>query len=174
MCYWAVLTVINSLDTGKRAERGLTRLGYEFYNPRTEERWVCRGKEIIRSIQLFPGYIFVQILGQWNALLTSIDVIGIIKDSSGPLKVPDKLIELLRTDEANGAFRLPEPGERFKQGEAVRMLDQAGSFANKFARFDGMRGPERCAILLNMLGKQVRMTVPVDALAAVEFSHATV
>lgn len=164
MSYWAVLTVINSLDTGKRAERGILRLGYELFNPRTEEQWMRRGQRVVRNVQLFPGYIFVKIIEQWRVLLTAIDVTGIVKDQDGPLKVPEQLIEQFRADEANGEYKLPEPGSRLKPGQAYRLVSNAGAYADRIVKFEGMRGQERCAVLLAMLGRQVRLTVPIEAL----------
>ena len=145
-------------------ERGLDRLGYEYYNPRVEDKWKNRGQVVTRLVQLFPGYLFVKIIEQWQVLLTLADVIGIIKDQNGPLKVPSELVEQIRSDERGGRYRALDPQARFISGQSVRLSNQAGVYADKLAVFDGMRGPERCAVLLEMLGRRVRTTVSVEAL----------
>jgi transcriptional antiterminator RfaH len=163
MSFWAVLTVINSLDRGRRAERGLERLGFEFYNPKIQERWVRQGQSILREVAFFPGYMFVRIYEEWSKLHTIVDVTGILKDMTGPLKVSEHLIQSVRLMEKD-LYHPPKQQVRFAQGERVQLLNSAGPYAGKVGLFNGMDGQGRCAVLLNLLGKQVPILVPEIAL----------
>lgn len=157
------------LDSGSRVERGLDRLGYTYYNPKTFERWVSKGREITRSVQLFPGYMFVNIVAQWRVLCGTRGVTGLIRNSDGPVFVPQTMIDQLKEDErVDGHIYLPQEfTPRFELGQGVHLTDGAGAYANRFAIYDGMSGLDRAAVLLQMLGKQVRIVVPESALAEV-------
>jgi transcriptional antiterminator RfaH len=164
---WAVLNISAGLDSGRRVEEGLKRLGFEFYNPRTFEKWVSKGRQVVRSVQLFPGYMFVFITKQWRVLCGTRGVIGIVKDVNGPLSVNANMIAQLRADEINGHLQLRERPPRFKNGQSVFLMSDAGAFVDKIAVYDGMCGLERSAVLLQMLGKQTRIVVPDSALMEV-------
>ncbi len=157
MSFWAVLTVINSLDRGRRAERGLTRHGFEFYNPQIDEAPVGQKPKIK---QLFAGYLFIRLVDQWHILSELTDVIGVLKDSSGPLKVPDELVDAIRAREVDGVIRQdkPDPRSRFTINQQVRVNNPASAFHRSVASFIGMRGSDRCDVLLQMLGKTTQVT----------------
>lgn len=162
MTFWAVLTVINSLDRGRRAERGLERLGFEFYNPKIQKQWFQRGKEVSREVAYFPGYMFVVLQENWSSLHHCTDVTGIIRDETGPQKISEQLIQLVRESVAEEARRKPQ--ERFANGQQVQLLNSAGPYAGKMGIFNGMDGQRRCLVLLNLLGKQVPIRVPEVAI----------
>lgn len=163
---WSVLTIMSSLDAGKRVEFHLARQGYEFYNPKTQEWWVVKGRKVQRTVQLFPSYLFCNVITQWRALLGTVGVTGVIRDKDGPLSVSDDLIARLRCDEQDGLY-LPTTEERFIQGQRVRLTNDTGSWADHIAIYEGMKGEDRCSVLLQLLGKQVRLVVPEVALAEI-------
>lgn len=159
---WACVTIFAGLDAGKRVTRGLDRLGFIYYNPLTIETWVTRGREVQRQVQLFPGYLFCQIESKWRELTSLAGVVGVLKDSGGPLRVNDRMIEQLKADEVEGVYLPQAPPPRFKKGEPVLLCD--GAYVDKVVVYDGMCGLERSAVLLSMLGKQVRCVVANEAL----------
>lgn len=161
---WGVATVLTGLDAGGRAESSLLRLGCEFYNPKTIEQWVRRGRQVVRSVQLFPGYIFVNLLSRWQGLRAESGITGMLKDSAGPLTIRTSIIDQLRADESAGVFLPGAPPPRFKKDQPVFLMNGAGAFVDKLAIYEGMRGPERSAVMLSMLGKQVRIVVSNDSL----------
>lgn len=166
---WACVTIFAGLDAGKRVERGLDRFGFTYYNPLTVETWITRGRQVQRRVQLFPGYIFCKIESKWREITSLAGVIGVLKDSGGPLAVNERLIERLKADETEG-FLLPQaPPPRFKKGEPVLLCD--GAYVDKIVVYDGMCGLERSAILLNMLGKQVRCVVANEALLEMNLAN---
>lgn len=163
---WGVLKILSGLDAGQRVERGLKRLAFEYFNPITYEEWVTRGRRVQRTVQLFPGYLFVWIAAQWRCLLGLPGVTGLIQDGAGPLRVSDSLVEGIRRDTRDdGYIHLPAAPPRFNTGQNV--LLNSGAFDHKIVVYQGMCGVDRCAILMRMLGKQVRIVVPESALAEV-------
>ena len=53
---------------------------------------------------------------------------------------------------------------KFALGEKVRVL--AGVFAENMGLFDGKADPDRIAILLDLLGRKVRVSIEADMVAA--------
>jgi len=159
-----VITVLAGLDSGKRAELGLSRLGCEYFNPKTVEQRIRRGRKYLQPMQLFPGYIFAKAVEQWRLLLTATGVTGIIRDEDGPLTVSDTIVEQLRRDQDSIPTGIG-PVQRFRPGQAVFLM--AGSFVDKVVIFEGMRGEERCAVLMQMLGRQTRVVVDECTLAEI-------
>ncbi len=161
---WSVLTIMAGFDSGKRVETHLERQGYEFYNPKTFEWWQVKGHKVKRQVQLFPSYMFVNVVTQWRALLGTVGVLGVIHDSNGPLPLPEGIIEQLRSDEVDGVYE-PTTSERFTPGQPVRLTGDAGVYSDRIVVYEGMKGDERCSVLLQLLRKQVRLVVPESALA---------
>jgi transcriptional antiterminator RfaH len=116
------------------------------HHPRTSQKVISA---------LFPGYAFVLITLQWHAIRRCPGVIGLIMDGMRPARVPDPVIEGIRDRERGGVIVLPrsEP----KRGDRVRIL--SGPFRGHLAIYAGMSGPERVAVLLQILGGQQRVTL---------------
>ena len=76
-------------------------------------------------------------------------------------EVPLKLIEGLR----NAAEEPQAARPLFKQGQKVRIV--TGAFATLEAVFDLAEGEERATVLLDLLGRQSRVRVPVGELIIV-------
>jgi transcription antitermination factor NusG len=129
------------------AERFLTTAGYSVYYPRISERGRIR--------PLFPSYIFVVQALQWHRARWSIGVVRIVAGSGGePALISDHIVDAIRAREKGGLVQLPEP-PRLKPGDSVRVT--TGLLAGALGIYAGMRGPERVAILLAVLG---RVTLP--------------
>jgi hypothetical protein len=161
---WSALTVLNGLDHGGRAERSIKRLGVEYWNPLVETVWISRGRKIGTAVQLFPGYIFVQAVTEWRALVRSPGVTGVISDGDGPLTIPGCVIaELQARAGADGLFTLEKP-ERFHVGQklAYRSVGQEWPVL-----FEGMSGLERCAVLMKIFNRYTRQVVPIAELSEV-------
>jgi transcriptional antiterminator RfaH len=52
----------------------------------------------------------------------------------------------------------------FQPGDRIRMLD--GAFADCLGLYEGSKDSERVAILLDLLGRKVRVMVDLDSVAA--------
>ena len=77
-------------------------------------------------------------------------------DGMQPAKVSDDVIREIRDRECNGVVELPR--RVLKHGDRVRIL--AGPFRGHLAIYAGMTANERIAVLLEMFGRQQRVTIP--------------
>lgn len=139
----------------ERAEEHLTRQGYSCYRPRLLREVLTSGRKKLTDTSLFPGYLFIH-LGQhddWGPLRSTRGVARIVRFGSHPTPIPEQLIDELRKHEA--AYT---PGKLFSAGDRVRIT--AGAFADIEAMFLTMDGEERVVLLLNLLQREQRLSVP--------------
>jgi transcription antitermination factor NusG len=78
-----------------------------------------------------------------------------VMDGLCPARVPDIVIEEIRSRERNGAIELPR--RQLKAGDRVRIL--AGPFRGHLAVYAGMSGRARVEVLLGILGTATRVTL---------------
>jgi transcriptional antiterminator RfaH len=128
---------------------------FTVYAPKLRERRTIRGRPADSEAPLFPGYAFVLIRLQWHAARWCPGVARLVMDGLQPAKVADAVIEEIRGRERNGAVELPK--RRLQYGDRVKIL--AGPFRGHLAMYAGMSGPERVAVLLQILGGQQRVTL---------------
>lgn len=143
----------------ERAEEHLTRQGYTCYRPRLTLETLSQGRKKLIQSSLFPGYLFIR-LGQhddWSPLRSTRGVSRIVRFGNHPAPVPDLLVDRLRQHEAT-----QRPSELFTTGDSVRITD--GAFSDIEAIFVTMDGDERVVLLLNLLQREQRVTVPVDVI----------
>jgi hypothetical protein len=161
---WSALTVLTGLDNGGRAERSIKRLGVDFFNPICETAWITRGRKVLKSVQLFPGYIFVNAVTEWRQLVRSPGVTGVISDGAGPLGVPGCVIEELRARaDEDGLFSLEKP-DRFFPGQKLVYNNMGQEWP---VLFEGMSGLERCSVLMKIFNRYTRVVVPEMELSEV-------
>ena len=79
-------------------------------------------------------------------------------DGDAPPKVPNAVIDEIRSRERNGVVELPQPPSEFRLDQQVRIV--RGALAGKLAIYSGMKSSERVEILLTMLGAQQRVILP--------------
>jgi transcriptional antiterminator RfaH len=132
----------------KTALRFLAMAGYETYCP-----WLGTKRG---AMPLFPGYAFVLIADRgWWAARWSVAVRSIVGAHIGePTRVPDRIIADLRSRERNGLIQLPTK-LGLQRGDQVRITK--GPFIDRLAIYDGMKGRERVAVLLALLGSVQRV-----------------
>lgn len=171
MTFWAVAQTITNRES-LVAER-IAEVGYEIFVPRTRMR--ISGEP--RIVALFPGYLFVRIIDRWRVVTKTAGVLGLIMTGEQPARCPDDEIEKIKSQVMrNGLVRLPKPVPKprvlpFRLGQAVRVV--AGSFCGFEAIFDGMSARERELVLLDMLGRKVRVELaPGEGLALRELASA--
>jgi transcriptional antiterminator RfaH len=66
--------------------------GFEVYCPRLRQQVRSRGRKIVRTPPLFPGYTFVLIVSRWWDARWSAGVRRLVMDGELPAKVPDAVI----------------------------------------------------------------------------------
>ena len=160
MAFWAAAQLQPQRD--QLALHCLKLFGFETYAPRLRDQRTIRGRKVIKTPLLFPGYVFVLIELQWNQARWSPGVVRLVMDGITPAAVPDTVVTSLKAREVNGLIELPPP-PRFRRGDRVRVLH--GPLAGQVGLFAGMKPRERVAVLLTLLGSSRRVEL---AGAAVE------
>ena len=150
-----------------RAVVNLERQGFITYLPRYA-RVQRRGNKVIRSIRpVFPRYLFVQ-LGDatrgWSLINSTFGVSALVSFAGIPVEVPRCILEEIQgREDADGLVRLGR-GRSLASGDRVRVV--SGAFAENIGLFDTVIDSERVAILLETLGRKVRVILDGDAVMA--------
>ena len=114
---------------------------------------------------LFPRYFFVAIditVQRWRSVYSTIGVTQLICNGDVPAAVPDEVVTTLKArEDAVGFIRLePRP---FRLGEKIRIVE--GVLADCLGLYDGMTDRDRVTILLDLLGRKVRVLMDAEAVA---------
>lgn len=159
--WYAVRTKTNQED---RALVHLNNQGFETYLPRYRKqiRHARKVQTVLRP--LFPGYAFVHIDLQsqpWLKINGTVGVIGLVKFGAEPNPLPDEVIEtFMRREDEKGAVRLGP--ESLKKGDRVRIRE--GAFSEYSALLEETSDDKRVTLLLDLMGRAVRVSVPIDVL----------
>jgi transcriptional antiterminator RfaH len=140
--------------------------GFEIYCPRLRQQVHSRGRKIIRTPLLFPGYVFVLVVSAWWSARWSPGVRRLVMDGEQPARVADAVIAEIRSREVGGLVELPKRGQ-FKPGDQLKVMQ--GPFAGHVGLYAGMRAHERILVLLALLGSQQRVELPVAAVEPVRY-----
>jgi transcriptional antiterminator RfaH len=143
-----------------RAMRNLMRQGFEAYLPLylKTRRHARKLDRVPRP--LFPRYLFVSLdLGRdrWRSVNSTFGVSSLVMNGNAPLPVPEEVVQSVRErEDAEGYVGLdPAP---FHPGQRLEILD--GVMTSCSGLFQQMLDSERVVLLLDMLGRQVRVTLP--------------
>jgi transcriptional antiterminator RfaH len=159
-----------AVQTQPRAEMKalthLTRQGFQVYLPRfMKRRHHARRVESV-SMPLFPSYLFVAIdmaTQRWRCVNSTIGVRKLVCQGERPAVVAGGIIETLKNRQDDRGF-ITLDKQRFTDGEKVRVID--GVFSDSFGIYEGMTDRERVEILLDLLGRKVRVQIDIDSVAA--------
>jgi transcriptional antiterminator RfaH len=145
----------------------LARQGFTAYLPRyLKRRRHARRIETIAA-PLFPRYLFVTVdmmCQRWRSIHSTIGVARLVCSGDNPVSLADDVIETLRAREDGQGFVTLRQRPRFALGEKVRVLD--GVFSDCLGLFDGMKDSDRVAVLLDLLGRKVRLVLDEFSIAA--------
>lgn len=149
-----------------KAQEHLRRQGFSTYLPQfIKSRRHARKTERVKR-PLFPRYMFVLIDStqqNWHSIRSTIGVSSLIGGETGPVAVRDGVIDALRArEDGDGCVRPESP--RFLPGAAVRVMD--GVFAACLGLFECMSDKERVAVLLDLLGRRVRVVLDAESITA--------
>jgi transcription antitermination factor NusG len=159
MAYWAVARTLARRETFA-AER-LEVAGFEVFAPKAKA-----GRDVMA---LFPGYVFVRVIDQWQAIDRTIGVLKLVKFGELPARCPDVEIDKLvgRLD-ADGLVRLP--ARPLEGARAKLSIGAQVRIAGMNAVYVGMGVKERQRVLIYLLGRpivaEVRSGVRPESLAA--------
>ena len=145
----------------------LRRQGFQVYLPRyTKRRRHARRVDTVAA-PLFPRYLFVSVdmaTQRWHSIRSTIGITRLVTNGEVPAMVPEAIIEgLRRREDANGLVQL-ERRPRFASGDKIRVIE--GAFCDTLGLFEGIRDQERVAILLDLLGRKVRVVLDMDIIDA--------
>jgi transcriptional antiterminator RfaH len=150
-----------------KAVAHLNRQGFVTYLPRYLKRRHHARRVDIVAAPLFPRYLFVAIdmtAMRWRSIYSTVGVSRMVCNGDLPTPIPNQIVTTLKArEDASGLVRL-EHQPSFRAGDKIRVLD--GVFADCFALYEGMKDSDRVAILLDLLGRKVRVMVNVESVAA--------
>lgn len=142
-----------------RAEEHLKAQGFEVFHPTwtVEKHYRGQLREAIEPI--FPFYLFIKLdehIDNWGPIRSTRGVLKLVRFGTYPLKVDPHLIEALKQ-------RTPEAqDQKLKAGDKVYIT--RGPFKDLEAVFNARKGEDRVIILLNLLQKQQRLSIPCQDL----------
>ena len=145
----------------------LIRQGFAAYLPRYLKRRRHARKIETVAAPLFPRYLFVTVdmeTQRWRSIHSTFGVSRLVCNGDDPAPVPPAVVAALKAREDDGGFVELERRPRFAPGEHVRIVD--GVFADTLGLYEGMADRERVAILLDLLGRKVRVLLDEGAIAA--------
>ncbi len=147
----------------------LVRQGYRIYLPRYAKRIRHARKTELVPRPLFPGYLFVRLnlaADGWRSIRSTVGVAGagIVCFGGQPVPLPNGIVEGLKAlEDVDGLIQF-EDRFSFKRGDQVVILN--GPFSRQLGLCDGITENQRIAILLNLLGRKVRVMLDVAAVEA--------
>ena len=162
MLRWYVIHTKRATETF--AESNLQRQGYEVYLPRFAHTVRRRGRLQERIVALFPRYLFLRLnegLQVLGPVRSTPGVASVVRFGSSYATVPDQLICALqaRADSETGLHRMPLPALP-AAGSTIKIAD--GPLYGLEGVFECESGDDRAVVLLNLLGQNTRVQVPID------------
>jgi transcriptional antiterminator RfaH len=150
-----------------KAVAHLGRQGFATYLPRYLKRRRHARRVDVVTAPLFPRYLFVEIdmaIQRWRSIYSTIGVSQLIRTGDVPTPVSGHVIKMLKDREDAAGFIYLDREPQFRVGDKIRVLE--GLFSDCLGLYDGMPDRERVAILLDLLGRKVRVLLNAEAVAA--------
>jgi transcriptional antiterminator RfaH len=156
--------VVHTQPNGEaRADVNLRRQGFFTYLPRYVRRRRHAHRQEMVARPLFPRYLFVALdvaRDRWRAVHSTFGVNHLLVAGEEPLPVPHGVIDEIRARETRDGFvKLGLPAG-LRPGSPVRLID--GIFAESTGVLERVADDRRVAILLQLLGREVRVFVPPE------------
>jgi transcriptional antiterminator RfaH len=145
----------------------LERQGFATYLPRYRKRRRHARRVDVVAAPLFPRYLFVEIdmaIQRWRSIYSTIGVSRLICTGDVPTPVPGHVVATLRGREDAAGFIQLDRQPSFRVGDKIRVRE--GLFSDCLGLCDGMRDRDRVAVLLDLLGRKVRVLLDAEAVVA--------
>ncbi len=162
--WYVVQTQVNA---EAKAVANLGRQGFSTYFPRYLKRRSHARKVETVPRALFPRYVFVAIdvaSQRWRAIQSTLGVSHLVCVGDRPAAVETGVIDALKAREDKAGFITLARRPAFSPGDKVRIIE--GAFVDSLALVEDVSDHQRVAVLLNLLGRQVRVLVGADLIAA--------
>ena len=160
----AVQTHARSED---KAAFNLRQQGYTVFLPKHLKRRKHARRVDWVPAPMFPRYLFVALnskAGQWWSIRSTIGVSNMISFDGRPALVPSEIIDEIMARQDEKGMVKTHAGCGFKKGDPVWIID--GPLNDLEGLFDGSADEERVTILLNFLGREVKVRVPLETVCA--------
>lgn len=151
-----------------KAAEHLARQGYLTYLPRYRKRRRHARRVDEVAAPLFPRYLFIAAdatAQRWRAIQSTIGISRLVCNGDAPATVGAEVVDALRAREDERGFVRLDIRHQFAPGQPIRVVE--GAFAACLGLFESMTDGERVAILLDLLGRKVRVVLNADFVAAV-------
>lgn len=151
------------------AEANLQRQGFQVYLPRIKQSRRRHGKWVDTIEPLFPRYLFIRLFltrDDTSPIRSTRGVVGLVRFTYQPAVVPNSIVEGLQdsVDEETGCHHFGQG--LFSQGDTVSIIQ--GPLAGLKGIFQNTEiGDGRVIVLMNLLGKENRVTVARDQITPV-------
>jgi transcriptional antiterminator RfaH len=146
----------------------LRRQGYVVYLPRyLKKRSHARRVDWVAK-PLFPRYLFVEMDAEatpWRAICSTIGVTRFICLSDMPAPVPIGVVEEIIARENEEGYVEFSSEFLFKKGQTLEITN--GPMAEISAVFECVNDKDRITVLMDLMGRQIRVLVPLDAVQAI-------
>ena len=148
-----------------RALWHLKNQGFDAYLPRYRKqiRHARKMQTVLRP--LFPGYVFVSMdmaQQRWRSINGTAGVISLVQFGNKPAVMSSEMIDVIRgREDQEGAVCLAP--DNLQKGDRVCIHE--GSFADFDAIIDEVSGDKRVFLMLELLGRAVRVSAPIGCLA---------
>jgi transcriptional antiterminator RfaH len=150
-----------------KAQMHLARQGFEAYLPcYLKRRRHARRVDIVPA-PLYPGYLFVAfdpLVARWRSIRSTVGVTQLLCNGDLPTTIDNTIIDGLKKREDEQGFIQLVRRPQFACGDKVRVQD--GLFNDCLGLFEHMTDRERVVILLDLLGRKVRVTLSEELIAA--------
>jgi transcriptional antiterminator RfaH len=149
------------------ARTHLARQGFTAFLPQyLRRRRHARRTDWVRA-PLFPRYLFVAMdIAQmrWRAVSSTIGVSRLLCHGDWPAPVPEGVVEeVMSQRDDDGLIRLATRIP-FEKGQAIQVV--SGALTDMVGRFECMSDEERVIMLLDLMGRPVKIKLPLDAVTA--------
>jgi transcriptional antiterminator RfaH len=165
---WHAIHTRTGREMEARAQ--LHNQGFEVYLPLVLQR-ICHARRVDWQPRSFlPGYLFVHLAAderRWTSIRSTRGVIGPVRFGARVPVIDRAVIEALKArEDADGFIALTAGGPEapFRAGQQVRVLD--GAMADLEGVFACMRGEDRALVFMQLLQRQVQVSVDAAQLVA--------
>lgn len=150
-----------------RALKHLCNQNFPAYVPRFLKR-VHKGRRVDRCpAPLFPRYVFVGFDAdrqRWRSVNGTIGITHLICHGDRPAPIDEGVVNAIAQRESEEGFVRLMIAPSFNPGQPIRVTE--GVFADQLGLYEGVGDRERVRILLDLLGRKVRVMIESEAVVA--------
>lgn len=148
------------------AQENLQRQNFTVFLPQLRQTR-RRQRSLVKVVEpMFPRYLFLyldSVLDNWSPIRSTTGVAKMVRFGDMPIPMPQDLIDTLKRREAADGW-VDIPDREFAPGEKVRLAD--GPMAGYEAIFAAKDGNDRVTVLLNIVGQQTPVKMPLSFVEA--------